>query len=114
MHTIRVPRADCYYDDADSFAYELRQDLLHPSRIFTPFVTRVLTSLFLAALIVLSVLRTVSPVSVISTLLLALIFYIMLDNMSGDNAAGALPFATYPIPPHLGLDGISVANRSLR
>lgn len=112
MHTIRVPRADCYYDDADSFAQDLKQDFLHPSRIFTPFVIRVLTSLFLAALIVLSVLRQLSPVSVISTLLLAVIFYIMLDNMGGDNAAGSLPFATYPIPPHLGIDGISLVNRS--
>ena len=112
MHTIRVPRADCYYDDGDSFAQDLKQDFLRPSRIFTPFVIRVLTSLFLAALISLSELRQLSPVAIITTLRLSVIVYIMLDNMSGDNAAGSLPYATYPIPPHLGLNDVSLVNRS--
>lgn len=112
MHTIRVPRADCYYDDADSFAEDLKQDFLHPSRIFTPFIIRLLSSIILASLIILSVLRRLSPVAIISIILLSIIFYIMFSNMGGDNIAGSLPYATYPIPPHIGLDGISLMNRS--
>ena len=95
-----------------SFEKDVMRDIKRPSRVFTPFVTRVLLSLFLAVLVVMVVMRSISVVSTLCTILFAIMFYIMLVNMSGDNIAGSLPYATYPIPPHLGLDGISLANRS--
>ena len=111
MSVIRRP-VDCDCSGIDTIAESIKRDFQHPSRIFTPFVTRVLIALFLSSIIVLSVLRTLSIVAVTSIMLLFIIFYIMLDNMTGDNFPGSLPYATYPIPPHLGLDGISLANRS--
>lgn len=95
-----------------SIEHDVIRDIRRPSRIFTPFVTRVLLSIFLAVLIVMAVMKSISVVSTLCTILFSIMFYIMLVNMSGDNIAGSLPYATYPIPPHLGLDGISLANRS--
>ena len=44
--------------------------------------------------------------------LLAFLIYVMVDNMNGENLPGSLPASTYPIPPHLGLDGVRLENRS--
>ena len=104
--------SDCVISDGDSFPESLKRDILHPSRIFTPFVVRFLLSFFLAVVTVFAVLRSVSTVSALSTAILWFVYYIFLSNMTGSNMIGSLPYATYPIPPHLGRDGISVTNRS--
>ena len=37
---------------------------------------------------------------------------IFIDSSTGDNIQGALPDYTYPNPPHLGLDGVSLQNEA--
>ena len=66
----------------------------------------------LAILLVYFVVDKFTPGNVVVTILLAILLYIFYNNMTGSNLAGSLPKATYPIPPHLGLDGVSLANQS--
>ena len=39
-----------------------------------------------------------------------ILLYIILSNINGSNLAGSLPSTSYPNPPHLGHDGISIEN----
>ena len=100
-------------DDINYYAQDIKQDILRPSRIFTPFIRKLLFSIGLAILMVMAVVRRISVVAILSIIMLSVIFYIMFSNMSGDNISGSLPYATYPLPPHLGLDGVSMQVRSL-
>lgn len=50
-------------------------------------------------------------VSLISVAVLTLLFYILGGSFMLSNTGLSLQSTTYPAPPHLGLDGISVANR---
>ena len=68
--------------------------------------------IILAVAIVYFVVKEITFSTVALTGLLAVFFYLFQSNMSGSNLAGSLPPATYPIPPHLGLDGISQRNRT--
>ena len=97
-------------DDVENVAQDVVQDVRHPSRIFTPFVILLLSSVGIAALMIFSVRPRFDAVGLISAAMLSVIFFIIFGNMTGDNIVGALPYATYPIPPHLGLDGISTTN----
>ena len=71
--------------------------------LFLPFV--------LAFIIVYFIANKVTLPGVLIMGLLAIMIFIFLTSMTGSNLAGSLPFATYPIPPHLGLDGINLQNR---
>ena len=39
---------------------------------------------------------------------LSVLLYIIIDSATGGGAALSLPNATYPLPPHLGHDGVSL------
>lgn len=68
--------------------------------------------LILAVGLVYILVRKVTIASILITGLLAAMLYIFFNNMTGSNRAGALPKATYPLPPHLGNEGVSGENRS--
>jgi len=70
-----------------------------------------LLSLVLATLIVLSVVSSFNTATVLVIIVLTMLFYIIMLNINGVNY-GALPDTTFPNPPHLGLDGISIENRA--
>lgn len=46
-------------------------------------------------------------------IILTVIIYILIRSTTGSDMAQSLPYATYPTPPHLGLDGVSVDNRQV-
>ena len=69
-----------------------------------------LISLALACCVVFFAVKKVNVVSVFSVIVLTALFFILFTTM-GSNVLGlSLPFATYPNPPHLGLDGVSPSN----
>lgn len=45
--------------------------------------------------------------------ILTVIIYILIRSTTGSGMAQSLPYATYPTPPHLSLDGVSVDNRQV-
>ena len=44
--------------------------------------------------------------------LLVLLFWIIFMNANGSNVQNSVPFSTYPLPPHLGLNGVSLETRA--
>ncbi len=50
-------------------------------------------------------------VSLLSVAILTLIFYILSGSFMLSENGLSLRSTTYPAPPHLGLDGVSVSNR---
>lgn len=48
--------------------------------------------------------------SMFVTILISGLLFLLMTATTGDNVAGSLPRTTYPVPPHLGLDGISLPN----
>jgi hypothetical protein len=90
---------------AGSWFAKLANLLIGISRIFIPFA--------LAIGLVYYFSRKITVGSVLLIILLTIMINIFIQNMNGNNLPGSLPSATYPIPPHLGNDGISLVNRSI-
>lgn len=71
-----------------------------------------------ASIIVLSALKKVNFVAVFCIILLTIIFFMLLTSMGANILGISLPFASFPNPSHLGLDGVSptnyIAGRSLQ
>ncbi len=76
----------------------------------TNTVYSVLASLIIAFLIIYPIMGIGSITSIFAFLILTIIFYILLNNMSQENKSDSLPSTAYPVPPHLGLDGITLNN----
>jgi len=71
------------------------------------YTKMILFSIIIAVIIVWLVMGNMGTNALVVTFLLTVIMYILLTSASGSNLAGSLPFATYPLPPHLGLDGVA-------
>ena len=69
-------------------------------------------SFILAVLIVIPIFNKtqINIVTILSTLLLTGIIYIIIMSMSNENLSNELPKYLYPSLPHTGLDGISLNN----
>jgi hypothetical protein len=78
------------------------------SNNFRTFILAVLISI----LIVFSVVNKFNASTFIIIITLTVLILIIMNSSIGMNLAGSLPSTTYPIPPHLGLDGISLVNRN--
>ncbi len=77
---------------------------------FTETMYLILASLIISFIIIYPIMGIGSGTSIAAFLILAVIFYILVSNMSQENKSSALPSTAYPVPPHLGLDGISLNN----
>lgn len=75
------------------------------------FISSVMPIL-IAFILVYYIVGKLTVASGIVAILLAVVLYIFWNNTNGSNRVGSLPFATYPIPPRLGLDGVSLQNTS--
>lgn len=68
---------------------------------------------FLIALVItLSVITRFRPAVLITILIFTVLVFLLLNSTTGVNYEGSLPEATYPPPPHLGLDGVSLQTRA--
>ncbi len=71
-----------------------------------------LLAFLIALIIVFSVVNKFNIVTVIVIITLTTLLLIIMRSSRGQNLEGSLPNTIYPIPPHLGLDGISLVNAS--
>jgi len=65
----------------------------------------ILFALLLSLVIIFSIIKRFRETTVLTILIFAFLIYLIITADTGDNLAGSLPSTTYPIPPHLGLDG---------
>lgn len=64
-------------------------------------------SILIAIIVVFAVVTKFQITTLICILILSFIIFMLYTSDYGSNYAGSLPYATYPLPPHLGLDGVS-------
>lgn len=79
----------------------------------TSFLNRnmtILLSILTTFVILLSIGTLFNKNGIILFIILYILIYIILSNLNGNNLSGSLPSTSYPIPPHLGHDGISIEN----
>lgn len=79
-----------------------------PSTTIPGYILHALLAGVLAALIVVPVFGKNPGALLLGFFALFMILYIAFENMTGENKSRALPYHTYPAPPHLGLDGVSM------
>ncbi len=83
-----------------------------PRRIFTTTTSQIMISFLLSLAIVYSTIKFNNMMmSIISLLLLTILFTIIIQSFGMTNTGLSTQNTTYPLPPHLGLDGISLENR---
>lgn len=70
-----------------------------------------LLAFLIAIILVFSVVNKFNIATVIVVIVLAVLILIIMHSSRGINYEDSLPSTTYPIPPHLGLDGVSLVNR---
>lgn len=70
-----------------------------------------LLSVVFAFILVFLANREFSWTGIFVVMVVAGLLFLLMTSTRGDNLAGSLPSTTYPNPPHLGLDGVSLANR---
>lgn len=81
-----------------------------PGFRMNPNTVILITSCLIAAALIYTTIKNISFVSVMSFIVLATLIYMLLSSMGGNLMSVSLPFGSYPNPPHLGLDGVSVDN----
>jgi c-di-AMP phosphodiesterase-like protein len=95
-------------NDSDSKSFTIK---IPNYRILSQF-KYIFISFIIAILIVIPIFNKtqINMVSVVSTLLLTGIIYIIIMSMSNENLSNEMPSYLYPSLPHTGLDGISLNN----
>jgi len=69
------------------------------------------SAFIIALLIVLTTVTKFNMATMIVIILLTLIILLIINSSVGVNYEASLPSSSYPRPPHLGLDGVSLVNR---
>jgi len=90
------------------YSFTLGSSTPYPSKIG---FNRGIVAIFFASLIIFLLKGKFQMIDIFFVLIFATFLYIIMNSMTGNNIAGSLPFATYPIPPHLGLGGVNLQNR---
>ncbi len=81
-----------------------------PRNPFIGNIYQILVSLLLASIIIYTTVGFKNiPITIICYLILTILFYILISSFYLSNGL-TTNSTTYPVPPHLGLDGISVSN----
>lgn len=70
-----------------------------------------LTAFVISILIIFSTVSHFNIVTAIVVAVLMTLILIIMNSSRSTNYEGSLPSTTYPIPPHLGLDGVSLVNK---
>lgn len=83
-----------------------------PRSIFGSAIVRLLVSLLIASLIVYTSIGFKNmAISIVSLLLLAFLIHLLISSFTITHHGLSTDSTTYPVPPHLGLDGVSIENR---
>lgn len=70
----------------------------------------IIIALIISVAIVIPLIGFRSEIAIFVVFILAIIIFILLVNSNGNNMANAVSSTVYPVPPHLGLNGISLNN----
>ena len=65
-------------------------------------------SLIVSALLLSSTVKILTVRGILMLLTLSLLVYIIIDSVSGSGKGLSVPSSTYPLPPRLGHDGVSL------
>jgi hypothetical protein len=65
-----------------------------------------LLSIIFAVILVFLATGKINTIAIITMIIVTGLIFILMSNANSSNLAGSLPSTTYPLPPHLGLDGI--------
>lgn len=68
-----------------------------------------LISLIISSALLISAIHIFNIAGLILLTTLTIIVYIIINNINGKGYENSLPFATYPLPPSLGHDGVSMS-----
>ena len=74
------------------------------------YQAKMIGSIFLSAIIISFTIGVNKLEGILSLVLLAMIFYVILLTMSNENISNETLSPLYPTTPHTGLDGISLNN----
>jgi uncharacterized membrane protein YoaK (UPF0700 family) len=79
---------------------------------FKPTRNTVLTiiALIISVAIVIPLIGFRNEMAIFVVFILAIIIFMLLVNANSNNMPNAIPSTVYPVPPHLGLNGISLNN----
>ena len=72
------------------------------------YLYSIIASLIIAFVIIFPIMGIGSLTSILSFILLTLIIYVLITSMTNENLSNELPSTLYPLPPRMGLDGISL------
>ncbi len=90
----------------EHFSFEI------PRSIFVGDSIRIILSILIAFVVVSTTIGMKSmAMSIICLLILSFLFYIVLGSFGLTHTGLSMDSTTYPAPPRLGLDGVSVQNR---
>ena len=98
--------------DSEDYASLPNNFLANISRIFNSTWTRYFISLVISIFVVMLIRPKMDPVYFLFVFLMSIIINTLMASTNGSNAGASLPPTVYPIPPHLGLDGVNLTNRS--
>lgn len=118
MSTEEEDEYDTYQDNDDIQNLKNRDEdvslYYYPRKWFysiNPRVLLFLQSLFLAFFIVFFIKKKFDALFIVFIIVLSVLLYIIFSNINGNNIAGSVNSVAYPIPPHLGLDGVNLQNK---
>ncbi len=68
-------------------------------------------SFLIAILVIFSIATRLRFTTFIVIIMFTILIFLLMNSSTGINYEGSLPNATYPPPPHLGLDGVDLATK---
>lgn len=78
-----------------------------PNSLYFPNLRNIISALILATVLTYPVLG-INKNGIFASIILFIIFFVLLNNLSNENLSNELPSYLYPLPPRMGLDGISL------
>ena len=81
-----------------------------PNFVLSNWFRTTMIALLVSVLVVFSVVSHFNVTTVFTIIVLMILILIVMNSSRSTNFEDSLPSATYPIPPHLGLDGVSLVN----
>jgi|SRR6056300_511750 len=78
-----------------------------PNSLYFPNLRNIISALILATVLTYPILG-INKNGIFASILLFIIFFILLNNLTNENLSNELPSYLYPSPPRMGLDGVSL------
>ena len=93
---------------------QIENIFIAPYDYFTSYVSlysSILVSLIIGLFLAFVANKNFNIITFFVGVILAFLIYILLSSARSDNLIGSVPSVGYPVPPHLGLGGVSLQNQ---